>query len=78
MEKVTTLSKATDLYVNPSKCKAFYGGMDNAVKINIFGITTFLEETLPFRYLGVPLTSRKLATSHYMSLVDKIVMRIRH
>lgn len=52
--------------------------MDTTFKTDIFGITSFPEGTLPFRYLGVPLTSRKLATSHYMSLVDKTVLRIRH
>ncbi|CAK8568638.1 unnamed protein product [Lathyrus sativus] len=37
-----------------------------------------MEGDLPFRYLGVPLTCKRLSTHHYMSLVDKIVSRIRH
>ncbi|XP_058760201.1 uncharacterized protein LOC131633505 [Vicia villosa] len=38
----------------------------------------FQEGDYPFRYLGVPLTTKKLSISHYLPLIDKIVTRIHH
>jgi hypothetical protein len=43
---------------------------------NIREATSFADGSLPFRYLGVPLTSKKLSIHHYMPLVDRIVDRI--
>ncbi|CAK8544799.1 unnamed protein product [Lathyrus sativus] len=37
-----------------------------------------MEGDLPFRYLGVPLTCKRLSMHHYMSLVDSIGSRSRH
>ncbi|CAK8534246.1 unnamed protein product [Lathyrus sativus] len=78
LEKVIAFSRATGLFVNSSKCNVYYGGVEQTVKNNIYGITFFPNGNLPFRYLGVPLTSRKLSISHYMGLVDRIVKRIKH
>lgn len=33
---------------------------------------------MPFRYLGIPLSSKKLNIKHYQVLIDKIVSRITH
>jgi hypothetical protein len=78
MAKLSDLSKSTGLYVNPSKCKIYYGGVEEHIKETIRHITSFADGILPFRYLGVPLTSKKLSIHHYMPLVDRIVDRIRH
>ncbi|XP_058767357.1 uncharacterized protein LOC131641049 [Vicia villosa] len=47
------------------------------------GSVTLIHQTLqrrglPFRYLGVPLTSKKLTVAHYLPLIDKILSRIQH
>lgn len=78
MEKVNKFSKATRLYVNPSKCKAYFGSMEDNIKAEIKKITPSAEGPLPFRYLGVPPTSKKLSIHHYTSLIVKIVMRMKH
>lgn len=39
---------------------------------------TNLLEGSPFKYLGVPLTSKRLCISHNLSLIDKIVGIIKH
>lgn len=41
-------------------------------------ITSFQVGALPFRYLGIPLTSKKLTVAQCSILVDKLVKRIRH
>jgi hypothetical protein len=78
MAKLLEFSKSTGLYVNPSKCKIYYGGVDEHTKEVIRRTTSFADGTLPFRYLGVPLTSKKLSIHHYMPLVDRIVDQIRN
>jgi hypothetical protein len=76
MAKLQTFSQSTGLVVNPSKCKVYYGGVDDLVKNNIRAVTSFADGSLPFRYLGIPLTSKKLSIHHYMPLIDRIVERI--
>jgi hypothetical protein len=78
MAKIRDFSHSTGLHVNPSKCKIFYGGVEDNIKDQIKKITSFAEGSLPFRYLGIPLTSKKLSIHHYMPLVDRIVERIRN
>lgn len=41
MNKMVEFSRATGLYVNPDKCKAYFGGVDSFVKIDIPNITFF-------------------------------------
>jgi hypothetical protein len=78
MAKIRDFSHSTGLHVNPFKCKIFYGGVEDNIKDLIKKITSFAEGSLPFRYLGIPLTSKKLSIHHYMPLVDRIVERIRN
>ncbi|CAK8568831.1 unnamed protein product [Lathyrus sativus] len=78
MDKLQTFSQSTGLVVNPAKCRMYFGGVNNETKNDILASTSFMEGDLPFRYLGVPLTCKRLSTHHYMSLVDIIVRRIRH
>ncbi|KAJ8424802.1 hypothetical protein Cgig2_018694 [Carnegiea gigantea] len=40
-------------------------------------ITGFQEGSLPFGYLGVPITARRLGTLEYRELVDKIMLRVK-
>ncbi|XP_058725372.1 uncharacterized protein LOC131596660 [Vicia villosa] len=44
----------------------------------ILKTTQFVEGKLPFRYLGVPLSSRKISIAQCQSLIDKLAMRIQH
>jgi hypothetical protein len=76
MDKIHNFPRSTGLHVNPSKCKIFYGGVEERIKDSILKVTSFAEGSLPFRYLGVPLTSKKLSIHHYMPLVDRIVERM--
>ncbi|CAK8536510.1 unnamed protein product [Lathyrus sativus] len=78
MEKMRAFSNATGLFMNPCKCKAYFGGVHPEVKNQIICIIGFVVGDLPFRYLDVPLTSRKLAVHNCMGLVDIIIKRIRH
>ncbi|XP_058739152.1 uncharacterized protein LOC131611042 [Vicia villosa] len=78
MNTFQSFSASTGLIFNPRKCKAFYGSVDDENRRLIQAITGFDEGKFPVRYLGVPLSSKKLSLNQYLPLVDKITSRIRH
>lgn len=78
LDTVQNFSDATGLVINLTKCKIFFGGIDDETKGVIKRTTNFKEGHFPIRYLGVPLTSKKLTITHYLPLVEKIVCRTRH
>ncbi|KAF1864425.1 hypothetical protein Lal_00021846 [Lupinus albus] len=78
MQALQCFSLYIGLIVNPRKCKLYFGGFDEQTKERIKGLTTFLEGPLPFKYMGVPLTSKQLSSHHYMNLLDRIIGRINH
>ncbi|CAK8530761.1 unnamed protein product [Lathyrus sativus] len=71
-------SNSTGLIMNPNKCKIYFGGLDNEKKKILKELSGFREGTLPFKYLGIPLSSKKLTITHFMPLVDRIMARIHH
>ncbi|XP_058726148.1 uncharacterized protein LOC131597468 [Vicia villosa] len=71
-------SEATSLKANPTKCKAYFGGTCNPEKRRILTATSFKEGELPFKYLGVPLSSRRLSINQCQPLIDKVLNRIQH
>lgn len=66
-------SLSTSLGINPSKCFIYFGYVDQVMKDAIIRSSGFKEGSLPFRYLGIPLTSKKLAIKYYLPLIDKIM-----
>ncbi|KAI5382325.1 hypothetical protein KIW84_UN0022 [Lathyrus oleraceus] len=78
MEKIQEFSRSTGLVVNPIKCNVYFGGLDDKTKGDIMMVTGFKEGDLPFKYLGIPLTSKRLNNHQCVSLVEKITSRNRH
>ncbi|XP_058753184.1 uncharacterized protein LOC131626385 [Vicia villosa] len=77
MEEVKGFSQAIGLKANPQKCKVFFGGVSIDDQTNILAITGFSAGNFPFKYLGVPITSKKLHIALYQPLIDRIVIRIQ-
>ncbi|XP_058776141.1 uncharacterized protein LOC131650448 [Vicia villosa] len=73
-----SFSSSTGLIVNPAKCQIYLGAVDEVTSRNILESTGFNRGQLPFKYLGVPLSSKKLSICHYLPLIDKIMCRIHH
>ncbi|XP_028216534.1 uncharacterized protein LOC114398549 [Glycine soja] len=78
MEAVNKFTKSTGLMLNATKSRIYFGGVDNGTKAEILQKTLFAEGSLPFKYFGVPLTTKRLSIDHYMMLIDKIVDREKH
>jgi len=52
--------------------------MPASVRRNISETLHIQEGTFPFRYLGIPLTSKKLRTDDLTGLLEKITGRVKH
>lgn len=73
-----TITQSTSLIANPSKSKMNFGGIDVRMESNLQIIIGFTKGGIPIRYLGVPLTCRKMNIHNYLPLIDKIVDRMYH
>ncbi|XP_058783735.1 uncharacterized protein LOC131658460 [Vicia villosa] len=79
MMKVSNkFSDSTGLKANPQKCQVYFSGTRDNDKQEILAATGFEEGQLLFKYLSVPLPSRKLSIVQCQPLIDKIMARINH
>ncbi|KAH0685683.1 hypothetical protein KY290_017200 [Solanum tuberosum] len=69
-------SKTSGLIANQSKSCVYFGGVPEPIQQQILQHTGFTKGALPFKYLGVPLSSKKLSISQCQTLIDKMVGRI--
>ncbi|XP_074265679.1 uncharacterized protein LOC141588123 [Silene latifolia] len=72
-----TFSKASGLLMSPSKNSAYFNGVDAGVKQDILQVAGFSEGSLPFSYLGVPITAGRMKKAEGQILVEKLISRIR-
>ncbi|XP_074271494.1 uncharacterized protein LOC141595428 [Silene latifolia] len=73
----TTFSAASGLSLNKSKSSIYFNGVPTPVVNEILQVSGFQRGTLPFKYLGVPISAKKLTKNEGMELTDRIVARIR-
>lgn len=72
MGKFCQFSDATGLKANQAKCKVYFGGVSMPEYDLILPVTGFRMGELPFKYLGVPFSSRKLSIHLCSPLIDRI------
>ncbi|WMV10561.1 hypothetical protein MTR67_003946, partial [Solanum verrucosum] len=70
------VSKASGLQANTDKSSIYIAGVSDQTKQDIVEVLGFNVGTLPFRYLGVPLSSKKLIVVAYLPLIEKITSKI--
>lgn len=70
-------SETSGLQANVQKSAIYCSGMANAEIQRILESVGFVREYLPFKYLGVPICSGKIAVVDCDKLTDKITARIR-
>lgn len=63
-------------YMNKNKAELYRSGLSSTAseELSTYGFT---QGSLPIRYLGPPLMSRKLHIAEYQPLLDKIISRFR-
>ncbi|XP_021864059.2 uncharacterized mitochondrial protein AtMg01250-like [Spinacia oleracea] len=77
LEGFKLFSNTTGLKVNASKSSVYCCGISPTDKEAIGAITGFQFGSLPFRYLGVPISVGKLRASDCEALVDKMTLEIK-
>ncbi|XP_074277513.1 uncharacterized protein LOC141601143 [Silene latifolia] len=77
LRSFSTFYAASDLQLNQEKSEIYFNGMPEAAMANILQVSGFHRGTLPFKYLGVPISSKKLTKHEGLKLTDSIVAKIR-
>lgn len=67
---------ASGLKANQLKSCIYFGGVSEGSKQDTLRVSGMTEEQLPFKYLGVSLSSQKLSAMQCKPLVQKILQRI--
>lgn len=76
MQVLDHFGEVSGLKANQMKSCLYFGGVEDAEKRNILAATGMMEGSLPFRYLGVPLSAQKLSVRQCQPLVQKILHRM--
>ncbi|XP_060194911.1 uncharacterized protein LOC132624101 [Lycium barbarum] len=71
-----TFTNASGLSTNAGKSNIFSTNMEGQHLADLCKVTGYKKGTLPFRYLRVPITARKLSALDCEMLVDKMVTRV--
>ncbi|XP_074266236.1 uncharacterized protein LOC141588706 [Silene latifolia] len=77
MKAFDYFSKATGLSMNRGKSNFYCNGMDDSLIKEIETVTGMHKGTVPFKYLGVNVSPKRLSVLDCHSLIERIVDRIR-
>nr|XP_016440063.1 PREDICTED: uncharacterized protein LOC107765875 [Nicotiana tabacum] len=69
-------STTSSLQENMDKSSVYFGGMAQKEREQILHKLGFGQGELPFKYLGIPLSTKKLSLMQWQPLIDKMVPRI--
>ncbi|GJU89583.1 RNA-directed DNA polymerase, eukaryota, reverse transcriptase zinc-binding domain protein [Tanacetum coccineum] len=75
-ESLEEFSSYFGLKANMNKSTVFFGGLTIAEQSIILDITPFAIRSLPVRYLGVPLITKKICATDCKPLTDKVKSRV--
>jgi len=83
VKEATTYKKVLNLFalasrteVNLSKSKIFFFNTNIVVKKNISKIMGFQRDSLPSKYLGVPLTTKPILKSIWEPLINNLQVKV--
>ncbi|XP_048493464.1 uncharacterized protein LOC125494011 [Beta vulgaris subsp. vulgaris] len=70
-------SQASGLEANLDKCHLYIGGVEETQRAILQSVVHMPLGCFPFKYLGVPLTTRKLFYNECKPLIEKTMARVR-
>ncbi|XP_074320818.1 uncharacterized protein LOC141657465 [Silene latifolia] len=73
----STFSATSGLVLNNVKTDIYFSGVSKELIEDIVKVSGFRIGTLPFKYLGVPISSKKISKFEGHKLIERIVQRIR-
>lgn len=77
LRSLATFAASSGLNANAGKSAIYTCNMDEGVKQKVLQTTKYNEEALPFSYLGVKISAKKLGKDDCQFLIDKIASRLR-
>ncbi|XP_074297176.1 uncharacterized protein LOC141627869 [Silene latifolia] len=69
-------SVATGLQMNSMKSNIYFNGVASSVKLDILQVSGFSEGSLPFKYLGVPISTGRISVKNCSCLIEKVTEKI--
>ncbi|XP_019229886.1 PREDICTED: uncharacterized protein LOC109210864 [Nicotiana attenuata] len=69
-------SQVSSLQANLKKSSMYFGGVQQSTRVEIIQKLGYTIGELPFKYLGIPLATKKLSLIQWYPLIEKIVARI--
>ncbi|XP_021736140.1 uncharacterized protein LOC110702693 [Chenopodium quinoa] len=72
----TKFCLASSLSANLDKSEVYFGGLSDVEQEALRSLIGVVPGTIPFKYLGVPLSSKKVTIAQCKPLVDKVTARI--
>ncbi|XP_019258455.1 PREDICTED: uncharacterized protein LOC109236703 [Nicotiana attenuata] len=75
-ETFQRFSAASGLQENADKSSMYIAGVHQDIKVSLLNLTGYTEGSIPFKYLGVPLSAKKLNIHQCLPLVEKITERV--
>ncbi|XP_021739785.1 uncharacterized protein LOC110706196 [Chenopodium quinoa] len=78
LRSLATFASSSGLVANEGKSNIYFCNVSEEDREDIIITSGFMEGKLPFRYLGVNVSSRKLSKGDCQCLIDKITGRIRN
>nr|XP_016434445.1 PREDICTED: uncharacterized protein LOC107760853 [Nicotiana tabacum] len=75
-DRFLIFSATSGLKANLAKISIYYGGVNLEVQKEIQHKIGYSQGSLPFKYLGIPLDTKKLSVMQWQPLIEKIVARI--
>ncbi|GJW91789.1 RNA-directed DNA polymerase, eukaryota, reverse transcriptase zinc-binding domain protein [Tanacetum coccineum] len=75
-DSIDEFRKVAGLIPNYNKSTVIFGCLDDEENKDMLEVIPFKVEKLPIRYLGVPLTSKRLRANECKSLLDKVESRV--
>ncbi|XP_070009144.1 uncharacterized protein [Nicotiana sylvestris] len=75
-EAFNRFSAASGLQANADKSSMYIAGVPQHIKELLLDLIGFIEGFIPFKYLGVPLSAKKLNIHQCLPLVERITERV--
>ncbi|XP_058741730.1 uncharacterized protein LOC131614119 [Vicia villosa] len=76
--KLDVFTNSTGLKASLPKSKIFFGGIDESTQKSLQEVSGFAVGSLPVKYRGVPLDSKKLTINKCQQLIHKMTARLSH
>ncbi|XP_062100393.1 uncharacterized protein LOC133806289 [Humulus lupulus] len=70
-------SKTSGLFPNEAKSAIYCSGMCESEIERVVSASGFTQSSLPFRYLGIPICSKRISNAECGIILDKMVARIK-